>query len=154
MPRGYYGVPCSTKNTKRPNTKSWYKTPTKNLIQFSELGILASTLQLNRLDEGENMEATLVAHKAVYHIRYVLCYNTTMLQRAQKRTRRGGSSSDSNIAGKRTRSRSCDSITSDQTSCFFCRQSGVNTLHEATTFTIGQRVRKCEKQLGDYELLA
>jgi len=142
-------------NTKRPNTGSGYKTLAGNLMQFGELGLLPRTLQLDRLDEGEGIEAALVAHKAVYHKRCMLRFNTTKLQRAQKRPAGGSSSGEGNaVPGKRTRSLSAESSTSSQPSCFFCRQSGVDTLHEATTFKIDQRVRQCATQIGDHELLA
>ena len=143
-------------NSKRPNTGSGYKTLAGNMMQFGELGLLPRTLQLDRLDEGEGIGAALVAHKAVYHKLCMLRFNTTKLQRAQKRPAGGSSSGEGNpVPGKCTdRSRSAESSTSSQPSCFFCRLSGVDTLHEATTFKIDQRVRQCATQIGDHELLA
>ncbi|KAK3870103.1 hypothetical protein Pcinc_024634 [Petrolisthes cinctipes] len=74
------------------------------------------------------------------------------IQKAQKAG--GSTSGEGNIMpGKRTRSHSAESSTSSQQSCFFCRQPGVETLHDATTFKLDQRVRQCATQIGDHELL-
>ena len=37
---------------------------------------------------------------------------------------------------------------------FFCKQSGSDILHEATTFRLDQRVRLCAEQEVDHELLS
>ena len=66
---------CSA-NTKCSNIESGYKTLAVNLMQFGELGLLPVTLQLDRLDEGQGVEAALVSHKAVYHKRCMLRFST------------------------------------------------------------------------------
>ena len=52
--------------------------------------------------------------------------------------------------------RSCNKYSnasgSAQTSCFFCKQSGSDTLHEA--FRLDPRVRQCAEQVVDHELLS
>ena len=62
-----------------------------------------------------------------------------------------GSSDD--VPGKRTRSLSSEATTSDA-SCFFCGESGTETLHGVATYQVDTRVRKCAVQVGDNELLA
>ena len=97
MPGGYSRVHCSPCNSKWPNIGSGYETLAGNLIQFGELGLLQRMLQCDRLDEGEGIEAALVAHKSVYHKKKcMLRFNTTKLHRAQKRSAGGNSSGEGN----------------------------------------------------------
>ena len=141
--------------SKWPNIGSGYKTLAWNLIQFGELGLLPRMLQLDRLDEAEGIEAALVAHKAVYHKKCMLRFNTTKLQRAQKRSAGGSSSGEgSAIPRKRSRALSTESSASSKPSCFSCGIPGVGTLYEATTFQTDQRVWQCATQIGDHKLLA
>ena len=145
---------CSA-NTKCSNIGSGYKTLAVNLKQFGELGLLPVTLQLDRLDEGQGIEAALVSHKAVYHKRCMLRFSTMKLQKAQKRAAGGSTSGEGNVMpDKRTRSHIAESSTSSEQSCFFCRQPGVETLDEAIIFKLDQRVRQCATQIGDHQLLA
>ena len=53
---------------------SGYTTMAANLVKFDELGKLPITVQLQRLDEGQGVEATMVAHQAsgIKHV----CSNT------------------------------------------------------------------------------
>ena len=48
---------------------------------------------------------------------------------------------------------SSEATTSDA-SCFFCGESGTETLHGVATYQVDTRVRKCAAQVGDNELLA
>ena len=50
-----------------------------NLVRFDELGKLPRTVQLHRLDEGQGVEATMVAYHAKWHKTCMLQYNNTML---------------------------------------------------------------------------
>ena len=126
-----------------------------NLVKFDKLGKLPINVQLQRLDEGQGVEATMVAHQAKWHKTCMLQYNNTMLRRAEKRPIAScsafGSSDD--VPGKRTRSLSSEATTSDA-SCFFCGESGTETLHGVATYQVDTRVRKCAAQVGDNELLA
>ena len=62
-----------------------YTTMAANLVKFDELGKLSRTVQLQRLDEGQGVEATMVAHQAKWHTTCMLQNNNTMLRRAEKR---------------------------------------------------------------------
>ena len=141
--------------SKRRDPGSEYTTMAANLVKFDELGKLPRTVQLQRLDEGQGVEATMVAHQAKWHKTCMLQYNNTMLQRAEKRLIASSSAfgSTDNVPGKRARTHSSEATTSG-TSCFFCGKSGTETLHEVATFQVDTRVRKCAAQVGDNELMA
>ena len=126
-----------------------------NLVRFDELGKLPRTVQLHRLDEGQGVEATMVAHQAKWHNTCMLQYNNTMLRRAEKRPIASSSAfgGSDDVPGKRTRSLSSEATTSEA-SCFFCGESDTETLHGVATYQVDTRVRKCAAQVGDNELLA
>ena len=127
-----------------------------NLVRFDEVvGKLPRTVQLHRLDEGQGVEATMVAHQAKWHKTCMLQYNNTMLRRAEKRPIASSSAfgSSDDVPGKRTSSLSSEASTSDA-SCFLCGESGTETLHGVATYQVDTRVRKCAAQVGDNELLA
>ena len=134
---------------------SGYTTMAANLVKFDELGKLPRTVQLQRLDEGQGVEATMVAHQAKWHKPCMLQYNNTMLRRAEKRPIASSSAfgSSDDVPGKRIRSLSSEDTTSDA-SCFFCGESGTETLHGVATYQVDTRARKCAAQVGDNELLA
>ena len=141
--------------SKRRDPGSGYTTMAANLVKFDELGKLPRTVQLQRLDEGQGVEATMVAHQAKWHKTCMLQYNNTMLRRAEKRPIASSSAfgSSDDVPGKRTRSLSSEATTSDA-SCFFCGESGTETLHGVATYQVVTRVRKCAAQVGHNELLA
>lgn len=58
---------------------------TENLMKFDALGTLPITLQLDRINEGQGIEAAMVANEAKWHQACKLRFNNTMLQRAEKR---------------------------------------------------------------------
>ena len=141
--------------SKRRDPGSGYTTMAANLVKFDELGKLPRTVQLQRLDEGQGVEATMVAHQAKWHKTCTLQYNNTMLRRAEKRPIASSSvfGCSDDVPGKRTRSLSSEATTSDA-SCFFCGESGTEILHGVATYQVDTRVRKCAAQVGDNELLA
>ena len=121
--------------SKRRDPGSGYTTMAANLVKFDKLGKLPRTVQLQRLDEGQGVEATMVAHQAKWHKTCMLQYNDTMLRRAEKRPIASSSAfgSSDDVPGKRTRSLSSEATTSDA-SCFFCGESGTETLHGVATY--------------------
>ncbi len=60
---------------------SGYVSLAKDLLQFQDLGHMPTELNLDRLDDGGGVEATLIAHSALWHKTCRLKYNQTMLQR-------------------------------------------------------------------------
>ena len=71
--------------SKRRDPGSGYTTMAANFVKFDELGKLPRTVQLQRLDEGQGVEATIVTHQAKWHKTCMLQYNNTMLRRAEKK---------------------------------------------------------------------
>lgn len=120
-------------------------------MRFSELGELPMFLELERLDEGSGIETTLIDNKAVWH---KLCYNkfnTTKLQRAEKRI-----ASDSEQENTPARKYRCRSSFQEMPKdcCFFCGEGPLESLHEVATMHLDSRVRKCAHDLQDESLLA
>ena len=100
--------------SKRRDPGSGYTTMAANLVKFDELGELPRTVQLQRLDEGQGVEATMVAHQAKWHKTCMLKYNNTMLRRAEKRGIVSSSAFGSidNVPAKRARTPSSEATTS------------------------------------------
>ena len=138
--------------SKRKDCGKGYTTLAQNLEKFNELGKLPRTLHLDRLDDGDGVEATMVAHQAKWHHKCMLRYNTTKLKIAEKR--QSTTSTDDEATGKRTRSCTPSIETDQKRCCFFCGEIGEDTLHESATFQIDERVRMCAEQVGDSELQA
>lgn len=97
---------CPSKS-KRKDVGSGYSSLAEKLIEFNELGQLP--IQLERLDEGQGIEMTVVANNAQYHQSCRLKYNNTKLKRAEKRALKTDSEELEVITPcKRSRSRSTE----------------------------------------------
>jgi hypothetical protein len=127
-----------------------YQSLANNLTKFDDLGKLPRTLQLDRIDKGQGIEAAMVTNEAKWHKTCRLRYNNQMLQRAQKRERESPERDGA--------PRKCSRLRSSQpseVSCFFCGQAaGTDGLHEVTTLQVDQHVRKSAELTGDSLLLA
>ncbi len=109
---------CPAKS-KRRDVGSGYRSLAGILAEFNELGEL--NLQLERLDEGHEIEAAMVANNAQHHQSCRLKYNNTKLLRAQKRalaTSTESVDSDVSTPCKRRRSQSIE-INTQEVTCFF-----------------------------------
>jgi len=108
---------CPSKS-KRKDVGSGYSSLAEKLIEFNELGLLPFLLE--RLDEGQGIEMTMVANNAQYHQSCRLKYNNTMLKRAEKRALKSdGEDLKVTPPCKHSRSRSTEpSILRGL--CFFC----------------------------------
>ena len=62
-----------------------YKSLAANLERFHELGQLPKNVTLQRLDDGQGLESTMIAHKAKWHKQCTFQFNNTMLKSAEKR---------------------------------------------------------------------
>lgn len=137
-------------SSKRKDLGKGYQSLAENLAKFDELGRLPRTLQLGRIDEGQGIEAAMVANEAKWHKTCRLHYNNQMLQRAQKRE---NECAETDVPRKCSRLQS--SVKPSKEVCFFCNQTaGSDSLHEVTTFQVDQRVRKSAELTGDSLLLA
>ena len=128
-----------------------YKTLADNLKTLDGLGALPTSVKLNRLDEGDGLEATFINRHAQYHKKCALKYNDKNVNRAMKRK----SSDDSaETPHKFTRKKAPQS--DPAYACLFCNKSGTpsNPLHNASTADLDTKVRKCAINLQDQNLLA
>ena len=111
----------SPAHSERQDTGRGYKSLADNLVKLNELGELPRTLQLDRIDEGQGIEAALVANEAKWHHTCMLRYNNTMLRRAEKRSHQSGenSRSDDDVSHKCIRLRSSSTEANASKAFFF-----------------------------------
>lgn len=137
--------------SKRKDVGQGYHLLAENLLKFDELGKLPRTLRLDRMDEGQGIEAAMVTNEAKWHEMCRLRYNNQMLQRTEKREHQ----SPERDSAPRKCSRLQSSHKPSEASCFFCSHAaGTDGLHEVTTFQVDQRVHESAKLTGDSLLLA
>lgn len=133
-----------------------YSTFAANVIRFHALQQLPTHIDLNRLDDGNGIAATLLQHTAKWHISCHMKFNSTKLQRAEKRQ----ASLDDNEPGpstsKKFTRRSGKFEERGPETWFLCddESSLSDPLREASTFHLDNRVRKCAIDLQDGRLLA
>jgi hypothetical protein len=146
--------------SKRKDAGSAYKLLAESLLKMNKLNELPRDVQIQKLDEGEGLEAAMVQNKARWHQSCRLAYNKTKVQRAEKRAEKKSNdqSDDNTSAGpsKRTRGHTT-SIEKPawETVCFFCYKPGdTDSLHEVATFQVDSRVRECAELLEDTDLIA
>lgn len=143
---------CCPAESKRSTGGSGYQTLAHTLLAFSNIGCLPKTIDLSKLDDGEGIQATFEHHRARWHDSCRLHYNKTQLFRAEKRKTSCERSAD---APRKYTRQSVDQPQPSVDKCFFCDgQAGKETLHEASTFELDARVRKCALKLEDKPLLA
>ena len=147
--------PLTSAHSKRRDIGRGYQSLAENLVKFNELEKLPKTLQLDRIDEGQGIEAAMVANEAKWHHTCMLRYNTTMLRRAKRTHPSPENTRRDDVPHKHSRLRSSITDASgSKTSCFFCGQSaGSDDLHEASTFQIDRRVRESATLVEDTLLL-
>ena len=68
---------CPARST-RPTFESGYKSLAEHLIQLQSLGCVAD-IDINRLDDGDGIEAMLMRHQACWHKACQLNFNQTKL---------------------------------------------------------------------------
>ena len=107
-------------------------------------------MQLDRLNEGQGIEASMITKKTKWHKTCRLRYNNQMLQRAGKREHQSPEIDDAPYKCSRLQSL----LKSGGELCFFCsEEGGTDGVHEVTTFQVDQCVCKCVKLTGDSFLL-
>ncbi|XP_072178978.1 uncharacterized protein [Diadema setosum] len=133
-----------------------YASLTEDLIQFKGLRHMPMDLNLNRLDDGDGVEATLMRHSAQWHKKCRLKFNKKMFLQQSKAESASKQQSCTSTPTVRTRSAAAQMILqSTEPICFFCSKPAGNAgLHHAATTEIDKNVRKCAIELGDAELLA
>ena len=71
---------CPADSTHPNVVAGGYSTLSLNILRFNELNELPISLNLNRLDEGNGIEQTLLEHNAKWHKSCHMKFNTTKLK--------------------------------------------------------------------------
>ena len=71
--------------SKRKDAGAGYKSFTENLLRFSDIADIPGRISLERLDDGIGIESILCSRKASWHKSCRCKFNTTKLERAEKR---------------------------------------------------------------------
>jgi len=96
-----------------------------------------------------------VTNQAQYHQLCRLKYNSTELQRAEKRAQASDDKENSAYTACKHKKLQSNEKNLQKDVCFFCGQpSGTSGLHRAATFQLDNRVWSCVVLLQDTELLA
>lgn len=141
--------PYAAKDNKAP-IGSGYKSLAGHLTNFNKLGQMPMNIDIERLDDGDGIEATLMRHRAGWHKKCRLKFNQTKLERLQKK-------SEENVGtplSVHTRSNQ-GTVDLTEAKCFLCNEpAGPAGLHNASTYDIDVKVRRCAMELEDTALLA
>ena len=146
---------CPARSTKAP-VGSGYKSLAEHLIQFQSLGHMPMNIYIERLDDGDSIEATMTRHQACWHKNCRLKFNQTKLNRLGKRfiPEKDEHEGSSKSLGVQTRS-SHGMVDLKEATCFFCDEpDGSAGLRNASTYDIDKKVRQCALELEDTALLA
>ena len=159
-------------DSKRSDRYVGYESFTNILPDFVNAKLLTPRINVEHLDEGDGILATLILHRAKWHQSCRLHYYSTQLDRGRKRKSADFSevSSDCSAIGSdvqvptRTVYRRSMSVDVRKSSvyvapvCFLCDglETDTNdpTLHTVTTLHVDDNVKKCAAILGDSALLA
>ena len=139
---------CPAKG-KVPTAGSGYHNFAGNVKKFLQISSLPVNIDIDQLNEGEGIEATLRNHSASWHKTCVNKFSALKLERVLKRKRSEIYECDSPA---KTRSRLGIATTSMNT-CFFCDKSDGN-MSTASTIQLDARVREMATRLQDQKLLA
>ncbi len=136
-------------------TGAGYKSLATHLQAFAELNEVPIEL-IQRLDEGNGIEMTLTDRSAKWHKTCRLKYNQIKLDRVRKKAEKGDSGASSSVTGS-TRASFDSRIDQKEQICFVCEKPSDSSgagLHNASTYDIDSKVRKCALELEDSVLLA
>lgn len=127
-----------------------YKSLADHLTSFNELGHMPMNVDIEQLNDGDGIEATLVRHHASWHKACRLKFSQMKLERLQKKSKEvvGTPSSVHTRSNQST-------VDHTKDKCFFCNEpAGSEGLHNASTYDIDAKVRRCALELEDTALLA
>lgn len=138
---------------RRSDIGSGYATLAENLEGFKELGVLTPPTQL---EYTSNLQDVLLSNKAKWHKSCQLKYNSTKLQRLQKRSHEDTDVEDQSERRKSIRIGSeHEKETKFPRKCFFCDSDSTDQpMHSVTTFEVDRRVRKIATDTDDAAILA
>lgn len=152
---------CPARSSKAPIGSGYtciYTSLAQHLLQFKAHGCMAIDVDIERLDEGDGLEATMRRHRAGWHKTCRLKFNQTQLdclvrrkeeeEIVQAREIETAQEEGAN-SSMRTRS-SVERPDHKEELCFFCDQPGGTAgLHCASTRDINRKVKKCAIELED-----
>ncbi|KAG0720472.1 hypothetical protein GWK47_048454 [Chionoecetes opilio] len=146
---------CPLRSTMKPSG-SGYASLTEDLLQFKGLRHMPMEFNVNRLNDGDGVEATLRTHSAQWHKKCRLKFNKKMFDHQIRGESASGQQSSTGTPTVHTRSAAAHRLPqSTEPICFFCNKpAGTADLHEAATKEIDKNVRRCATELGITELLA
>ena len=140
-------------DSKRKDAGAGYKSFTENLMRFSDVDDFPVKISLERLDDGDGIEAILRCRKASWHKSCHCKFNATKLERAKMRRSDNFKELDS-VGGKYTRSQKKAKV-DIKVACLFCDQViRDEESREAMTFKVNSRPLECARLLEDEALLA
>jgi len=143
------GLECPARSHKAP-IGSGYKSLAEHLAQFEMHKSMPLEIDLNRFNDGDGIEATLMRHSAHWHKACRVKFSQTKLDRLEKKNK---DSSNESLSMQTRSSHECVQLDEDR--CFFCDEpAGHATLHNASTYDIDRKVRRCALELEDTSLLA
>ena len=145
---------CPVRSSKPPIGIGYVHVSLANqLIQFDSHGQLPFEIDIERLDDGEGIEATLMKHCACWHKTCRLKFNQTKLDRLNKKEKH--ESIPTMSQGVQTRS-STDAIDAKNEICFFCGEPPEpdEPFHHVSTYDLDKKIRQCALELEDTALLA
>jgi len=138
---------CPAKS-KRPSVGSGYISLAKHLMEFHSLGHMPMTINMERIDDGDGIEATMIRHQACWHKTCRVKFNQTKLDRLNEKLAQKESSQRI-----QTRSTHETVVNLKDTICIFCDQpAGDEGLHIASTYEIDRTVRQYAVDLQDTAL--
>ena len=127
-----------------------YKSIADHLTSFNELGHMPMNVDIEQLNDGDGIEATLMRHQAGWHKACRLKFSQLKLDRLQEKSDEGIDTPSS----VHTRSNQ-NTVELAIDKCFFCNEpAGSDCLHNASTYDIDVKVRRCALELEDTALLA
>ena len=143
---------CPLRSTKGPSG-SGYASLAEDLLRFKTLQHMPMDLQVERLDYGDGVDATLRAHSAQWHKKCRLKFNKKMFEQQSRaecvREQQSNTSPDVHTRSAYMHPKTTEPI------CFFCDQpAGSEGLHEAATKQLDKKVRECARDTEDTALLA
>lgn len=141
----------SPENSRRVDTVAGYHTLANKILRFNEFDCLPIPIDIAKLDDGNGIAATFITRNAKWHKTCYNKFNNLKLQRAEKRN--SFDKPGCSLQNKFTRNNSGAKSANIKSCCFFCDDAS-GTLHQASTFNMDARVRKCALQLEDSVLLA
>ena len=133
-----------------------YATFERDILGYDAINELPHSISVSRLNDGSGVCSTMIHNEAKWHRSCRLNYNSTKLQRLEKRKScETADQTDSVNSSKRTRSTLDTSHVLSELRCFFCDETGdEETLFNASTFSIDSHLREWAEILCDEALLA